>query len=46
MVVTYRGGATASYLVEVRGRKWRFDGVECLHDIMTWINEGMQPWTR
>lgn len=34
IVVTYRGGPEAWYLVEARGRSGVFPGVRALHDVM------------
>lgn len=40
IVITYRGGAEAWWLIEARGERWTFPGHRCLHDVLWSINEG------
>lgn len=35
IVVEFRGGPEASYLVRCEGKSWRYPGHWCLHDVMT-----------
>lgn len=35
VVVKYRGGPTASWLIEYRGKVWRFDGALAVHDVLS-----------
>ena len=37
MVVEYRGGPEASYIIRVNGKTWRYSGALCLHDVMTHV---------
>jgi hypothetical protein len=39
IVVTYRGGPEASYLVCYENRCWRYPGHWCLHDVMQHLLE-------
>jgi hypothetical protein len=35
IVITYKGGIEASYVINCEGKTWRYPGHWCLHDVMT-----------
>lgn len=35
VVITYRGGASCSYLLQFEGKSWRYDGFLALHDVVS-----------
>lgn len=40
IVIKYRGGSEAWWIIEARGERWTFPGHRCLHDVLWTINEG------
>lgn len=40
IVVKYSGGAEAWWVIEARGERYLAPGHMCIHDVMTFINDG------